>query len=158
MIKNILLGELNFSIDSFLAAARGYYKKAIETALETKYKVKTERFLKTVHLYCERENIPFYYPSYSYLLKIVEFLDIELPSSTEIENFVDKLSEEYTSISIDDENKQKLSAFLGSKFKDSQDNSNESVKSLDEAADISSIPQPPAARNTKKELLIDGGN
>ncbi len=158
MIKNILLGELNFSIDSFLSAARGYYKKAIETALETKYKANAERFLKTVHLYCERENIPFYYPSYSYLLKIVEFLDIELPSSTEIENFVDRLSEEYTSISIDDENKQKLSTFLESKFKDSLDNSKESVKNLDEAADISSIPQPPAARNTNKELLIDGGD
>jgi len=158
MIKNILLGELNFSIDSFLSAARGYYKKAIETALETKYKANTERFLKTVHLYCERENIPFFYPSYSYLLKIVEFLDIELPSSTEIENFVDRLSEEYTSISIDDDNKHKLSIFLGSKFKDSQDNSNESVKNLDEAADISSIPQPPEARNTKKELQIDGGD
>ncbi|MCG3260114.1 MAG: hypothetical protein H7644_10225, partial [Candidatus Heimdallarchaeota archaeon] len=60
--------------------------------------------------------------------------------------------------SIDDENKQKLSTFLESKFKDSQANSNESVKNLDEAADISSIPQPPAARNTNKELLIDGGD
>lgn len=156
MIRNILLGELNFSIESFLSAARGYYKKAIETAVDNKYEVDTERFLKTVHLFCEKENIPFYYPSYSYLLKIVEFLDIELPSSTEIENFVDRLSEEYTSISIDKKNKQKLTTFLDSKFKISQNKASEVVPDVNDSADITTIPQPPA--KSKKELLIDGGN
>jgi hypothetical protein len=156
MIRNILLGELNFSIESFLSAARGYYKKAIEAAVENKYDVNTERFLKTVHLFCEKENIPFYYPSYTYLLKIVEFLDIELPSSTEIENFVERLSDDYTSVSIDKKNKQKLTSFLDSKFKQKQDSSSEEVIDTPDSADITTIPQPPA--KNKKQLLIDGGD
>lgn len=156
MIKNILLGELNFSIESFLSAARGYYKKAIETAVGNKYVIDTDRFLKTVHLFCEKEDIPFYYPSYSYLLKIVEFLDIELPSSTEIENFVDRLSDEYTSVSIDKNNKQKLITFLDSKFRQPQKNTSRDLPEINESADITSIPQPPA--KNKKELVIDGGD
>jgi hypothetical protein len=149
MVKEVLLKELDFSIDSFLTTSKEYYKKAIEKNLENRFVVKTNTFLKFVHLFCDKKDIPFFYPSYSYLLKIIEFLDVEMPSSTEIENFTNKLANEYVDVVIPEEIKDELNETLEKKFNNS--NLSNQVILTDIDSKISSIPLPPD-KNERGEL------
>ncbi|MCG3222509.1 MAG: hypothetical protein H7641_14100 [Candidatus Heimdallarchaeota archaeon] len=151
MIKEVLLKELDFSIDSFLTTAREYYKKAIERNLESNFVVKTNTFLKFVHLFCDKNDMPFFYPSYSYLLKIIEFLDVEMPSSADIENFISKLANEYVDVAIPEEIKEELYVALNKKFNNNNSSNQVSEDNID--SKISSIPLPPEKKvgNTKIE-------
>jgi len=141
IVKDVLLRELNFSLDGFLSAAKSYYKKGIENILDKKYEVDTEKFLKLTHLFCDKEDIPFFYGSYSYLLKIIEFLDVELPSSADIENFSTRLAKEYVTITISDEHKGKLIEFLDAKLP--RTNNSRSEKDFEDKSKLASIPPPP---------------
>jgi hypothetical protein len=141
-LKEVLLSELDFSIDSFLESAKSCYKKAIESNLDEIYSVNIDKFLKTVHLYCDKKAIEFFYPSYSYLLKIIEFLEIELPSSADIENYVERLTDEYTSVKIPTELLEDLKAFLDEKFR-AKSNNNHSDEN-NPRQEVSSIPIPPS--------------
>ncbi len=154
-IKEMLLQELNFSFDSFLNTSKAYYKKSIENQLEQKYPIPTEKFLKTVSLFCHKEQIPFFYPSYSYLNKIDQFHKIELPSSSEVEIYISKLANEYTSILIPPEVKEQLSSFLVQKSKNGNTNSS-SNNDDDSTEKLSSIPKAPS--NTKMDFLAEGGS
>ncbi|MCG3225994.1 MAG: hypothetical protein H7645_03685 [Candidatus Heimdallarchaeota archaeon] len=153
MIKEVLLKELDFSIDSFLTTAREYYKKAIERNLESSFAVKTNTFLKFVHLFCDKNDMPFFYPSYSYLLKIIEFLDVEMPSSTDIENFINKLANEFVEVAIPDEIKEELYEALNKKF-NNNGSSNQVIEDVIDSK-ISSIPLPPE-KNTKNTKIERG--
>ncbi|MCE7742767.1 MAG: hypothetical protein GOP50_09960 [Candidatus Heimdallarchaeota archaeon] len=147
IVKDVLLRELNFSLDSFLNAAKGYYKKGIETNLDKKFEIDTDKFLKLTHLFCEKEEIPFFYSSYSYFLKIIEFLDVELPSSADIDNFSTKLSEEYVTVTFSDDHKDKLVQFLDAKLPKTS-----KIKTEDKVEDESrlmSIPPPPGKSKPK---------
>ncbi|MHA1200535.1 MAG: hypothetical protein ACTSQF_14540 [Candidatus Heimdallarchaeaceae archaeon] len=150
IVKDVLLRELNFSLDSFLNAAKGYYKKGIETNLDKKYDFDIDRFLKLTHLFCDKEEIPFFYASYSYLLKIIEFLDVELPSSADIENFSTRLSEEYVSITLSDDHKERLVQFLDSKIPKTSKNKPEEI--VEDDSRLTSIPPPPGKSEQKAEL------
>jgi len=141
MVKEVLLNELDFSIDSFLSTAREYYKKGIENTLGIRFNVKTNTFLKFVYLFCDKRDIPFFFPSYSYLLKIIEFLDVEMPSSTDIENYISKLANEYVDISIPEDIREELHEALSEKF--NNNNSQKPVNEEDIESRISSIPLPP---------------
>ncbi len=153
-IKELLLQELNFSFDSFLNTSKAYYKKSIENQLEQKYSIPTEKFLSTVSLFCHKEQIPFFYPSYSYLNKIDQFHKIELPSSSEVEIYITKLANEYTSILIPTEVKEQLSSFLVQKSKNG--NTDSSSNNDDNSTEkLSSIPKAPS--NTKMDILVEGG-
>jgi len=143
IVKDVLLRELNFSLDSFLNAVKGYYKKGIENNLDKKYDIETDKFLKYVHLFCDKEEITFFYPSYSYLLKIIEFLDIELPSSTDIDNFTTKLAEEYVNIDFSENHKEKLKQFLDSKITNPNKQISENFES---GSKVDSIPPPPVKK------------
>jgi hypothetical protein len=151
MIKEVLLKELDFSLESFINTAKSYYKKAIEELLEQTYSIKTDKFLKAVHLFCDKRDIPFFYTSYSYLLKIIEFLDIELPASSDIENFSERLAEEYVSVTIPENLKEELKKFLDSKAK--SNNNTTKIEDNNESS-ISSIPLPPSKGETEK--IING--
>ncbi|NPD90248.1 MAG: hypothetical protein HGN29_16170 [Asgard group archaeon] len=150
MVKEVLLKELDFSIDSFLTTAREYYKKGIEKNLESSFAVKTNTFLKFVHLFCDKKDILFFYPSYSYLLKIIEFLDVEMPSSADIENFINKLANEYIDVAIAEEIKEELYDALKKKF--NSNNSSKQVSENDSDSKISSIPLPPEKKVENKEI------
>ncbi len=149
MVKEILLKELDFSLESFINTAKGYYKKAIEELLEQTYSIKTNTLLKSVHLFCDKRDIPFFFASYSYLLKIIEFLDIELPSSSDIDNFSERLSEEYVSVSIPENIKQELKDFLNSKTKN---NKNTTKVENNNGSSLSTIPLPPSKEETEKKI------
>ena len=149
IVKEILLKELDFSLESFINTAKNYYKKAIEELLKQTYSIKTDTFLKSVHLFCDRRDIPFFFTSYSYLLKIIEFLDIELPSSSDIDNFSERLSEEYVSVSIPENIKQELKDFLDSKTKNSKNTSK--IEDNNESS-LSPIPLPPSKEETEKRI------
>ena len=154
-IKEMLLQELNFSFDSFLNTSKAYYKKSIENQLEQKYLIPIEQFLKTVSLFCHKEQIPFFYPSYSYLNKIEQFHKIELPSSSEVEIYITKLANEYTSIQIPPEVKEQLNSFLVQKSKNGHINSS-SNNDDDSTEKLSSIPKAPS--NTKVDIVVEGGS
>ena len=154
-IKEMLLQELNFSFDSFLNTSKAYYKKSIENQLEQKHPIPIEQFLKTVSLFCHKEQIPFFYPSYSYLNKIEQFHKIELPSSNEVEIYITKLANEYTSIQIPPEVKEQLNSFLVQKSKNGHINSS-SNNDDDSTEKLSSIPKAPS--NTKVDIVVEGGS
>ena len=141
MIKEVLFKELDFSFESFLNAAKGYYKKGIENNLGKTFQIKQDKFLKTVYLFCDKQNLSFFYPSYSYLLKIMEFMEIEFPSSSDIENYATKLADEYISIIIPEDIASELDGFLNQKFK----NNGSSRLETDaiQNTDVESIPLPP---------------
>ena len=155
IVKDVLLRELNFSLDSFLNAAKGYYKKGIENNLDKKYDIETDKFLKYAHLFCDKEEISFFYPSYSYLLKIIEFLDIELPSSTDIDNFTSKLAEEYVNVNFSENHKEKLKQFLESKITKTT-KTTKTTKQISENIEsnnkVDTIPPPPVK---KQQNIID---
>jgi len=150
IVKEILLKELDFSLESFISTAKGYYKKAIEENLEQTYSIKSGTFLKSVHLFCERREIPFFFSSYSYLLKIIEFIDIELPSSSDIENFSEKLSDEYVSISIPEDIKEDLKNFLNSKIKNKKETITKEENNNE--LHVSSIPLPPSKEENSLKI------
>ncbi len=152
MLKEVLLNELDYSLESFLSASKNYYKKALENILQKSYGIKLDKFLKLVLYFCDKEGIPFFFPSYSYLMKIIEFIDVELPSSSDIENYIDKLSEDYVTVKIPKKIKEKLEIFLDKKY------SNGTITTSSTKQDktkMASIPTPP----TKEEvnLISDGG-
>ena len=141
MMIEILLKELDFSFNSFLNAAKGYYKRGIENNLGKSFQIKQDKFLKIVNLFCDKNNIPFFYPSYSYLLKIIEFLEIELPSSSDIENYISKLADEYISIKLPEDIASELEEFLDQKFK--KNGSGQLISDNIQNSDVDSIPLPP---------------
>ncbi|MHA1551682.1 MAG: hypothetical protein ACTSQC_07035 [Candidatus Heimdallarchaeaceae archaeon] len=128
MLKEVLLNELDYSLENFLSASKNYYKKAVENILQKSYGIKLDKFLKLVLYFCDKEDIPFFFPSYSYLMKIIEFIDVELPSSSDIENYVDKLTEDYVSVKIPKEIKEKLEIFLDKKYSNGTDITTSSTK------------------------------
>ncbi len=142
MMVEVLLQELDFSFESFLSAAKGYYKKSIENNLGKTYQIKQDKFLKTVYLFCDKNNLPFFYPSYSYLLKIIEFLEIEFPSSSDIENYIMKLADEYISIVIPEDVTAELNTFLEQKFKNN--GNGQTTSNSMQSTDVESIPLPPS--------------
>ncbi len=146
MIKEVLLKELDFSFDAFLNTVKNYYKKAVEININETYEIDVDTFLKTVSLYCDKNDLAFFYPSYSYFLKIIEFLEIELPSSTEIENFVTRVAEEFTTVIIPDDYIIELSEFLDHKLKNNR-KSNEKVEE-EMTSDLDPIPLPPSKNIT----------
>ncbi|MHA1347868.1 MAG: hypothetical protein ACTSO3_15815, partial [Candidatus Heimdallarchaeaceae archaeon] len=153
MLKEVLLTELDYSLENFLSASKNYYKKALENILQKSYGIKLDKFLKLVLYFCDKEDIPFFFPSYSYLMKIIEFIDVELPSSTDIENYIDKLTEDYASVKIPKKIREKLVVFLDKKY---SNGSSTTTSSTDQDnTKMSSIPAPP----TKDEanLISDGG-
>ncbi len=153
MLKEVLLNELDYSLENFLSASKNYYKKAVENILQKSYGIKLDKFLKLVLYFCDKEGLPFFFPSYSYLMKIIEFIDVELPSSSDIENYIDKLTEDYVSVKIPEEIKEKLEKFLDTKYSNGAVTTTSSTKQ--ENTKIASIPAPP----TKEEvnLTTDGG-
>ena len=153
MLKEVLLNELDYSLENFLSASKNYYKKAVENILQKSYGIKVDKFLKLVLYFCDKEDIPFFFPSYSYLMKIIEFIDVELPSSSDIENYIDKLTEDYVSVKIPKEIKEKLEIFLDKKYSNGTDITASSTKQNN--TKMASIPAPP----TKEEinLITDGG-
>jgi hypothetical protein len=153
MLKEVLLNELDYSLENFLSASKNYYKKAVENILQKSYGIKLDKFLKLVLYFCDKEGLPFFFPSYSYLMKIIEFIDVELPSSSDIENYIDKLTEDYVSVKIPEEIKEKLEKFLDTKYSNGTVTTTGSTKQ--DNTKMTSIPAPP----TKEEvnLITDGG-
>ncbi len=153
MLKEVLLNELDYSLENFLSASKNYYKKAVENILQKSYGIKLDKFLKLVLYFCDKEDIPFFFPSYSYLMKIIEFIDVELPSSSDIENYVDKLSEDYVSVKIPEEIKINLESFLDKKYSNSTSTTTGSIKQ--DNTKMSSIPAPPSKEEAN--IILDGG-
>jgi len=153
MLKEVLLNELDYSLESFLSASKSYYKKAIENILQKSYGIKLDKFLKLVLYFCDKEGLPFFFPSYSYLMKIIEFIEVELPSSSDVENYIEKLTEDYVSVKIPKEIKEKLEIFLDKKYSNGTITTTSSTKQ--DNTKMASIPVPP----TKEEvnLITDGG-
>jgi hypothetical protein len=106
--------------------------------------VDIDKFLKLTHLFCDKENIPFFYPSYSYLLKIIEFLDVELPSSADIENFSSRLSEEYVSVTLSEDHKERLGKYLETRLPKTKNIV--SKNEIEDNSRIASIPPPPSKK------------
>jgi hypothetical protein len=153
MLKEVLLNELDYSLENFLSASKNYYKKAVENILQKSYGIKLDKFLKLVLYFCDKEGLPFFFPSYSYLMKIIEFIDVELPSSSDIENYVDKLTEDYVTVKIPEEIKEKLEKFLDAKYSNGTVTTTSSTKQ--DNTKMTTIPAPP----TKEEvnIITDGG-
>ncbi|MBY9002031.1 MAG: hypothetical protein KGD64_14020, partial [Candidatus Heimdallarchaeota archaeon] len=150
MLKEVLLCELDYSLENFLSASKNLYKKAIENILQKSYGIKVDKFLKLVLYFCDKQEIPFFFPSHSYLLKIIEFIDVELPSSSDIENYVERLTEDYVTVRIPEELKEHLEQFLDKKYANESTNLAK-VSSADETK-MASIPAPPAKEENNSVL------
>ncbi|MHA1400977.1 MAG: hypothetical protein ACTSQE_11575 [Candidatus Heimdallarchaeaceae archaeon] len=138
--KEFLLNELNYSFDNFLSFAKCFYKSTIERQIGEKFEdADASKFMKIVLLFCEKEKLELFYPTYNQLLKFEEFKEIEIPSSTEIENFIDELIKECFYVKLDEKVKSKLKAFLNKKLS----NSGKRKEVLNgKKVDYKSIPRP----------------
>lgn len=151
-IKDVLITKLGYSFDSFARTVNGFYKKAIENQLEKAYPLDETRFMKAVN-FCSIKNYDeLVFPSYSYLERIVNYVEIEMPSSTEINNFVDKFLNEYLSINLSDEKKKTLNSYLDTKISVKKDKVKDKEQTrLNEK--IKDIPIP--KHNPKQSSLVE---
>lgn len=116
-INSVLLQELNYSLDSFVISVKNFYKKAIEHQVKEHYATELDPFLKAVILFYKKNNQPFPFETYDRLKEIIEFKDIELPTSQEMENLIIRITEDLTTkkITMKDELKAYLNKLFGKK-------------------------------------------
>ncbi|MHA1687011.1 MAG: hypothetical protein ACTSYD_11505 [Candidatus Heimdallarchaeaceae archaeon] len=113
-IKNMLIQELNYSLNAFISTAKSFYKKAFEHQLEKEFNINEEAFLKTTELFYKKKAAEYPYKGYKELKDLEEFIDIELPSSQDMEKLIEKIAIELANVNIN--NKIELKEFLSNKY------------------------------------------